>query len=65
MATAITAMNEAQRQTYEMLLSEYDCLEWGISPEDDGAIVFEGVGVDGPVIGYIETDGKVLWLSGG
>lgn len=59
-------MNEEQRKTYEMLLSRIDNLVV-VEDEysDDGALVFEGDGVDGPSVGYIEPDGKVCWMCCG
>lgn len=63
--------NDAQRETIEMLLSEIDCLEvaavedMAYRAQDAGVLVFDGQGVDGPSVGYIELDGKVTWIAGG
>jgi len=60
------AMNEVQRETLDMLVSDYEIdVESGLARESDGAVVFEGDGVDGPCCGYIELDGKVTWIAGG
>jgi len=64
----MVAMNEVQRETLDMLLSEIDGIE--VAPDElpsgpTGVFVFEGQGVDGPCCGYIELDGKVTWIAGG
>jgi len=58
-------MNSAQKETFDYLLSYCDNLKVAVNEEDNGALVFEGNGQDGPCIGYIELDGKVTWIVGG
>lgn len=60
-------MNPAQRETVEMLqsCSMVEILDMAFLDDGEGAVVFEGDGVDGPACGYIELDGKVTWIAGG
>jgi len=57
---------QAQAETVDMLLSYIDNLN---VVEDeystDGALVFDGDGVDGPCVGYINPDGTVSWMANG
>lgn len=62
----MSANTEEQAKTVEYLLSHVDNLNV-VRDEysDDGALCFDGDGVDGPCIGYIEPDGKVNWMVDG
>ena len=55
---------EAQRETIEMLQSETDNLEVEADTQSND-LVFSADGVDGPVVGYINPQGRVSWLVGG
>ena len=52
--------NKEQRETIDMLHSRVDDLQLAL--DEDGSIVFDGEGQDGPSVGHIELDGKVTWL---
>lgn len=54
-----------QAKTIDCLLSMVDNLTVVPDECNDGALVFEGDGIEGPCIGYIEPDGKVSWLVQG
>lgn len=56
--------NAEQNKTLDMLRSEIDNLEW-VGGDHADEIVFQGDGVDGPSMGYIDLDGKVDWICGG
>jgi hypothetical protein len=59
-------MSKKQRETIELLQSQIDDMEICESEyAEDKELVFEGAGVDGPAIGYIEFNGKVTWVAGG
>jgi hypothetical protein len=62
-AAQMMRMTRKQAEVIEHLASMLDGLE--VEPEDDGALVFSGHGVDGPSVGYVELDGKVLWITDG
>ena len=57
--------NKEQSETVCMLLDTVENLTVTKSEYDDGALVFEGQGIDGPVLGWIELDGHVAWICGG
>jgi hypothetical protein len=50
-----------QQKTIDMLLSRLDDME--MEPESDGSIIVQGVSSDGPMLGYIETNGQMTWLT--
>lgn len=54
-------MTDDQCETIDSLQAYLDGLEY--APEGDGSYVFEGVNVDGPVVGYIETNGSITYLT--
>lgn len=57
---------DEQAKTVDMLLSHVENLSVNRNDEfDDGALVFEGDGVDGPCVGYVEVDGSVTWIANG
>lgn len=58
----ILLLTPKQRDSFEQLLSEMDGLEW-TGPTSDGTIVFTGDSVDGPQMGYINSDGTVEYLT--
>lgn len=62
----MSANTTEQAKTVDMLLSHIENLNV-VRDEysHDGALVFDGDGVDGPCVGYIEPDGKVSWLCNG
>lgn len=55
-----------QAKTVDMLLSHIENLNVVKDDySDDGALVFDGEGIDGPCVGYIEPDGRVTWTVNG
>jgi len=57
--------NQDQKDTIEMIVSYVEDILFGKENKFDNAIVFEGEGIDGPAIGYIEIGGEVTWICGG
>jgi hypothetical protein len=58
-------VTHAQAETLAVLASVVEIKEIAKDDMDEGAVVFDGDGVDGPALGYVETDGACTWIVGG